>query len=71
MDTTLTPKQADPPPMSRSRRRPRSSLHAYEQMHARDEYIARAEEQLSSSSRCARRGHRGRLAASGLRLHWP
>jgi len=66
MDTTLNPKQTDPP-NALVARADEELAHAYEQITSADEQIARAEEQLSKREHAARRAVPGKRASLGGR----
>jgi hypothetical protein len=67
MDTTLNPKQADPPHVLIAQA-DEELAHAYEQITRADEEIARAEEQLSKLEHdAARRGNRGSFGGRAVR----
>src|ERR1700739_2307235 len=67
MDTTLSPKQTDPPPALVARV-DEELAHAFEQIRQADEQIARADEQLSKLERdAARSGNRPSLGGRAVR----
>src|ERR1043166_7367396 len=66
MDTTLNPKQTDPPNVLVARA-DQELAHAYEQIARADEELARAEERLSKLEHAARRAVPGKRPSLGGR----